>query len=136
MRYSTRLEEIAQVKGMQILIADDNERVRGLIKRLIADLCDEVFECSDGESAVRAYAERQPDWVLMDIELGEVDGLDATRRIKAEYPEARIVIVTNYDDSRLRQSAIDAGACAYVLKENLSALLELVRETEAPKPRH
>jgi len=71
----------------------------------------------------------------MDIELGEVDGLEATRRIKAEYPEARIVIVTNYDDARLRQSAIDAGACAYVLKENLSALLEIVRETEAPKTR-
>ena len=51
-----------------------------------------------------------------------VDGLEATRRILADDPQARIVIVTNYDDARLRETARNAGACDYVLKEDLLAL--------------
>jgi len=61
----------------------------------------------------------RPDWVLMDIDLPEVDGINATRQIVAAHPEARVVIVTSYDDAGLRETARSAGACEYVVKENL-----------------
>ena len=115
---------------MKILIVDDNERVRGLIKRLVGDLCDEVFECGDGKSAMKVYADHKPDWVLMDIEMKGMDGLAASVRIKAAYPEARILIVTNHDDGRLRHAAKNAGACGYVLKENLLALKDILATPE------
>lgn len=115
---------------MKILIVDDNERVRGLIKRLVGDLCDEVFECGDAKSAMKVYAEQTPDWVLMDIEMNEMDGLTASVRIKAVHPKARILIVTNHDDDSLRHAAKHAGACGYLLKENLLALKDVLTAPE------
>jgi CheY-like chemotaxis protein len=115
---------------MKILIVEDNERVRELIKRVVAEICDEVYECSDGAEALAAYDVGQPDWVLMDIEMKNLDGLSASHRIKAAHPGARIVIVTRHDDTDLRKAAHDAGACEYVLKDNL---LELKRLLESSK---
>ena len=62
----------------------------------------------------------------------EVDGLTATRQIKAAWPDARIMIVTNYDDPQLRQSALLAGACEYVTKENLLAVRRVLEENLPP----
>ena len=103
--------------------------MRRLIRRVVAEVADEVIECADGASACLLYRESQPDWVLMDIEMGQVNGIVATRRIKAEYPDARIVIVTNYHDEKLREAAKAAGACGYALKEDLSALKQMLTES-------
>lgn len=62
----------------------------------------------------------------MDIEMPVLDGLDATRQIVAAFPDARIVIVTKHGHEKLRMTATDAGASAYVLKENLFALRALI----------
>ncbi len=113
---------------MNLLIVEDNERMRRTIKSLIGDLITQFYECSDGSQALAAYAEHQPDWVLMDIEMEPIDGLTATRQIKAAYPDARIIMVTNYDEPALREAARAAGACAYVLKENLFTLPRMLRE--------
>ena len=99
--------------------------MRQMIKKLIGDLAD-AFECSDGEKALGAYRQYRPDWVLMDIKMRETDGLMATRQIKAAFPEARIIIVTGHDDAKLRKAAHSAGACAYVNKENLLELREIL----------
>jgi DNA-binding NarL/FixJ family response regulator len=58
----------------------------------------------------------------MDIAMKDLDGISATRQIKAAYPDAKIIIVTGYDEAELRQAAREAGACGYVLKENLIEL--------------
>ena len=121
---------------MKVLIVEDNPSMRRMIRRMVARVAVEVSECDDGAAACSLYGELRPDWVLMDIELGEVNGITATRRIKSAYPEARVVIVTNYDDELLRQAAKAAGACAYVLKEDLLALLRFLTETDAPEPQH
>jgi len=55
----------------------------------------------------------------MDIKMKDVDGIDATRRIRARWPAAQIVIVTDYDDATFREAARDAGACEYVVKDSL-----------------
>ena len=112
---------------MKILIVDDNAMMRRVIKTLIADLADEFCECADGITASAAYAEHQPNVVLMDIGMKQIDGLAATRQIIAGHPAARIIIVSHYDDKHLRAAARAAGACGYVLKENLFELRQLLQ---------
>jgi DNA-binding NarL/FixJ family response regulator len=107
------------IKLMKLLIIDDSPQVRQVLRTVVLDLADEVFECDGGAQALDAYTVHQPDWVLMDIQMNEVDGLTATRQIKAAFPDARVVIVTNYDDAALREAAEQAGASGYVIKENL-----------------
>ena len=112
--------------GLKLLIVDDKAQVRSMIRRFIGDLAAEISETDDGESALDAYAAFQPDWVLMDIEMKHTNGIIATERIRAAYPQANIVIVTNYDDDSLRERAMAAGARGYVLKENLLALRSML----------
>lgn len=104
---------------MTVLIVDDNPQFRELIKTVLAGLADDVNECTDGDEAVAAYRARRPDWVLMDLRMARVGGLEAVRRLVAVDPAARVLIVTDYDDAHWRAAALEAGARGYVLKDNL-----------------
>lgn len=107
---------------MKVLIVEDHAPMRELIRAVVGDLAEAVIECTDGAEAVAAYAALQfsrADRVLMDLEMPGVDGLEATRQLRAAFPEAQIIIVTQHDDSHLRAAAHAAGACGYVLKGNL-----------------
>ena len=109
---------------MNLLIVEDNVIMRSLLRRMVAGLASVIYECGDGAEALAIYATHQPDWVLMDIRMKRIDGLQATRQIKAAFPDARVIIVTNHDDADSREAARAAGACEYVLKDNL---LDVVR---------
>jgi DNA-binding NarL/FixJ family response regulator len=117
---------------MKLLIVDDHPVVRQIIRRLLEDLADEISECEDGELAVNLFPVLLPDWVVMDVEMKNLDGLAATKQIKAAFPEARIVIATNHDDKSLREAAMLAGASGYVLKENLFTLRTLLTAGKEP----
>ena len=104
---------------MRLLIVEDSQQMRREIKLFVSDLAEDISECSDGAEALAAYSAQHPDWVLMDIRMEKVDGLTATRQIKAAHPEARIIILTSYDDDALREAARMAGACEYFTKQNL-----------------
>ncbi len=106
--------------------------MRAMIRLMVARQGDEVHECADGAAALDAYAEFSPEWVTMDLELGATDGLMATEQIKSAFPAARIMIVTQHDNDALRDAALKAGACAYVLKDNLSRLRELFAGPRPP----
>ena len=99
---------------MRLLIVEDSQQMRREIKLFVSDLAQAICECGDGAEALSAYAAQRPDWVLMDIRMEEVDGLTATRRIRGAHREARIMILTAYDDAELREAARGAGACEYV----------------------
>ena len=116
---------------MKILIVEDSPPMLRMIRRVIADCAAEIFDCDDGAAAILLYAARRPDWVLMDIELKQMNSITATGRIRRDYPDARIVIVTNYDDDDLRRAATTAGANGYILKDNLLALRPLLGEQRA-----
>jgi CheY-like chemotaxis protein len=119
----------------KLLIVDDSREMRELIKNIVGKECHEVFECEDGDEVLAAFTAHRPDWVLMDVEMKQVDGIAATRQIKAAFPEAQIVIVTNYDDATLREAAQVAGACGYVLKENLLDLRLLLQSSTCKQGR-
>lgn len=112
---------------MKLLIVEDSLPIRRILKGLVGAVADEIDECDDGGDAVRLYEARNPDFVLMDVDLREMDGITATREIVARDPAARVIIVTNYDENDLREEARKAGACGYVLKENLLDVLDLLR---------
>ena len=104
---------------ISLMIVDDSDDIRRMLRAVVADLADPIYECRDGGEACDAYVTYRPDCVLMDISMTPIDGMTATRRIRQMFPDARIVIVTQYDDARLRGAAEQAGACGYVLKDNL-----------------
>lgn len=111
---------------MKILIVEDNAQMRLLIASVIGDLAEAIFECDDGSEALAACNRHRPDWVLMDIEMPNINGIAATRQIIDSFPDARVVIVTNHDYPELRAAALAAGACEYVLKDNLLLVREIL----------
>lgn len=106
----------------KILIADDDVRMRQMLKQIVAGLASAIYEASDGGEAIAVCAAQRPDWVLMDLRMKPMDGLRATATIRSRFPTTQVVLVTQYDDDELRAEALRAGACAYVLKENLHEL--------------
>jgi two-component system response regulator DegU len=118
-----------------ILIVDDNAKMRGTIKMVIGKAARDAIECDSGADAIKLYGEHHPEWVLMDIRMKEMDGITATRRITTENPDARIIIVTNYDDDDFRKDAAEAGAFAYVTKDDLS-MLENIMTTLTDSENH
>jgi DNA-binding NarL/FixJ family response regulator len=107
---------------LKVLVADDHAPMRQILHALLASVAGEIIEAGDGAAAVRLFAESRPDWAILDIQMKPVGGLAAAREIRRRFPTARIVIVTQYDDADLREEAARAGACAYVLKDDLRQL--------------
>jgi len=100
--------------------------MRRLMRTLVEDMAEEIFECGGGEEAVALYHATRPDWVLMDIHMPGLDGLAATREIRRRDATARIVIVTQFDEQEFRRAAAEAGAVGYVLKENLLGIRRMI----------
>lgn len=112
----------------KILIVDDNAEMRQMTRFFLRDSSFEFEECADGADALACYEAIRPDWVLMDWEMRRMDGLTATRRIIEKHPQARILMVTQYDQKELREAATKAGARGFVLKEDLRALRVFLNE--------
>ncbi len=113
-----------------ILIADNDPRIRQLLKHCLTDLDAQFIECAGGLEAVAAYSLYQPDWALMDLQMQGLDGITATRQITETFPKARVLIVTQFEGPQLRQAAREAGACGYVLKDNLLRVREFMIGTD------
>lgn len=124
--HSTPAGHAAQESDISVLLVEDNPAMRALIRSLVEEVTPRVHECDSGREAVAVYEAVRPDWVLMDIELAGLDGIAATRSIRRLDPEARVIIVTAHGDDEYRQAADAAGALAFVLKEDLLALPELL----------
>jgi DNA-binding NarL/FixJ family response regulator len=117
---------------MTMLIVDDNDGIRRLLRRTFLQVADTIWECSNGSDALVLYSLHQPDVVLMDIRMLGMDGLAATKQIRKIDPSARVVVVTDYDDEDLRIAASEAGACGYALKQNMTDLPKMIRSLLGP----
>jgi DNA-binding NarL/FixJ family response regulator len=116
---------------IRVLVAEDHAVVRSGLLQLLenADDIEVVGSASGGEEAVSLAASEQPDVVLMDLEMPDIDGIEATRRIRAGQPDVNVVLLTAFSDRERILAAIDAGAVGYLLKD--AEPDELVRGLEA-----
>jgi DNA-binding NarL/FixJ family response regulator len=112
---------------IQVLLADDHVLVRQGIRQFLEDAGDieVVAEADDGAEAIRLIQEHQPKVAVLDIRMPQVTGIEATRRIKAQFPQVRVLILTAYDDDPYVFALLQAGADGYVLKT--ASADELVR---------
>lgn len=108
------------------MIVDDHPEMRTLIRSLLQGVAQDFVEYANGAEALARFAAERPDWITMDIVMPGMDGLTATRRIKAEFPDAHILIITQHDNRNLRASARDAGATGFLGKEELTLLESMI----------
>jgi NarL family two-component system response regulator LiaR len=108
------------IRSIRILVADDHVVVRQGIRALLATEPDieVVGEAENGKEAVAATERLQPDVILMDLVMPEMDGIEAIRRITGQQPEARILVLTSFAADDKVFPAIKAGALGYLLKDS------------------
>ena len=104
---------------MRVVVADDQTVVREGLITLLGTMSgiDVVGAAADGDEAVSLVAELAPDVVLMDLRMPRVDGVEATRRIRAEHPATQVVVLTTYADDESIVGALQAGAIGYLTKD-------------------
>ncbi|HEX3726270.1 MAG TPA: response regulator transcription factor [Pirellulales bacterium] len=103
--------------SVKVLVADDHEVVRSGLSSLFADSeVDVVAEATNGQEAVSMAVKHKPDVVLLDIRMGDDDGLDALEKIHRELPETPVVMLSTYDNPTYVARAVALGASDYVLK--------------------
>jgi DNA-binding NarL/FixJ family response regulator len=119
---------------VRVLIVDDQRLMREGLRTLLElepDL-EVAGEAQDGESALAAYAHLSPAVVLMDIRMPGMDGVETTRRLRARWPKARVIILTTFDDDQYVFEGLRAGALGYLLKDvSGQELAEAIRTVSA-----
>ena len=116
---------------LNIVLAEDHNTVREGIRMLVDAQTDMqvVGEAGDGAAAILKVREHRPDVLVMDISMPEMNGLKATRKLKAEFPDIKILTLTRHEDDSFLEQLITAGASGYVLKQ--SAPAELINAIRA-----
>src|ERR1700731_4332304 len=123
---------------IRILAVDDHFIFREGIVGLLADQADMqlVAEASNGREAIQQFRTHRPDVTLMDLQMPEMNGLDAVIAIRGEFPEAKIIVLTTYTGDVQVLRALKAGARAYVLKGHVhKTLLDTIRAVHAGQKR-
>lgn len=123
---------------VRTLVVDDHELARESLKYMLADAAgiEVIGEAHNGQEALLQCSRLQPDLVLMDVRMPEMDGLTATRELKSKHPKISVLMLTMHDNPDYLLEALKAGASGYVLKdaeeeELVSAVLQ-VRDGESP----
>jgi NarL family two-component system response regulator LiaR len=106
------------VNAIRVLLADDHVMVRQGIRQFLEESgdIDVIAEAGNGAEAIRLVGIHQPDVAILDIRMPEVTGVQATRRIKEDFPQVRVLVLTAYDDDPYVFALLQAGADGYVLK--------------------
>jgi len=118
--------------SLKLMIVDDNERFRNLVRQILATPEDHVLEIADGSKVCENYAAFQPDWVLMDVNMKPVDGLEAAQHLLSEFSDAKVIFLSNFTNKKLVAKGLGLGAKAYVSKEDVFAIKDIIR----PKALH
>jgi len=118
---------MAPIRPLRVLIVDDHALVRAGIAALLRALdgIEVVGEAGDGSAGIALAASLNPDVVVLDIEMEGIDGLEAARRLAAQSPDIRLVMLSMHRDAAFVEQALAAGASAYLLKGASAAELEI-----------
>ena len=121
---------------IRVLTVDDHALIREGVAALIANQTDMrlVAEACNGQEAIEQFRSHHPDITLMDVQMPEMNGIDALIAIRSEFPDARIIVLTTYAGDILCKRAMQAGAQAYILKGNVRKdLLDTIRAVRVGK---
>ena len=121
---------------IRVLSVDDHALLREGIAAIINHQSDMVLvsQACGGREAIQQYREHRPDVTLMDLRMPDLSGIDALLAIRAEFPEARIIMLTTFEGDVEVRRALEAGARAYLLKSiPPSQLVQVIREVHAGK---
>ena len=121
---------------VRLMLADDHRMLREGLRRSLSEYgFDVIGEASDGEEAVRLAGDLRPDVILMDVTMPDVDGVEATRRIRRLYPDIQVVMLTMHADQSVISEALRAGASGYLVKdcsiEEIAAAIRMAANDEA-----
>ena len=122
------------IKQIRILAVDDHPLLRQGIAALLADERDMILvaEAANGREAIQQFRAHHPDVTLMDLQMPEMNGIDALLAIRGEFPDARVIVLTTYTGDVQARRALQAGARAYLLKNSLhTELLDTIRAVHA-----
>src|ERR1700733_1615382 len=122
--------------AIRVMTVDDHALIREGVAALIANQKDMslVGEASNGREAIEQFRSHRPDVTLMDLQMPEMNGIDALIAIRSEFPDARIIMLTTYAGDALCKRAMKAGAQAYILKGNVRKdLLDTIRTVRSGK---
>jgi two-component system, sensor histidine kinase len=123
----------AQAKPRRVLLVEDNDDTRRMVSTALAHAGHEVIEARDGGSALSLAAEREPDAVLLDIGLPDLDGYEVARRLRADDPARRTLLIalTGYGQKEDRERAVEAGFDLYLTKPLAPDAIERALEARA-----
>jgi DNA-binding NarL/FixJ family response regulator len=122
------------VKQIKILTVDDHPLLRQGIAAVIQGEKDMLIvgEAANGREAIQMFRSQRPDVTLMDLQMPDLNGIDAIVTIRQEYPQARIIVLTTYEGDALARRALKAGVVGYILKDMIrTELLEAIRSVDA-----
>ena len=111
---------------MKLLIVDDHAETRSLIREFIGHLATEVYECANGEAAMRHCLDNLPDLITLDLRMGVVDGLAVLTFLRKVCPSVTVIVVTQYADEGLQALVKREGAARCFVKSDLTAVRDYV----------
>lgn len=112
---------------MRIILIDDDPLVRESLKQILENKDMKVLATgSNGQEAIELYELHRPDILLMDIRMEKMNGLKATEVIMSNHPQAKILLITTFQDDEYIHKAIELGCSGYILKENISGIIPAI----------
>ena len=122
---------MAVANAPTVLLVDDHAGFRSTLRNLLESVA-RVREAASGEEAIQLYAATPTDWVVMDLRMPGMGGLKATEAIRQMDPQARILVISQFNEPELAERARQAGAAGFLNKEELPRLLEFIRSSTSP----
>ena len=121
---------------IKVLLADDQELIRQSLSFVMSrqEDIEMVGTAANGCEALELVEEKQPDVVLLDIRMPEMDGVECTRRIKQEFPGIKVIILTTFDDDDYMFDALRYGASGYLLKGVVGGGIAVGMDENCPRP--